>query len=139
MTTRATGTAGPEMALSSLHQGLYEQIRCVLERHLEEMRRVPLTGDLIGATAEAFTALEALAEDLKIPRFDTRTPHGSLMNAVAQLNQVMPGCALRVLWNVHHYLTTSDDDGATTRQKALGIIHDVGIRSGTHEVFPPLP
>lgn len=129
---------------------LYEHVVHVLNRHLELTRQNPLTGDLIEETVQSFEALDALVATLRVPQYDLETPEGRLMNAIARLNQQMPGVALRTLWVLHEYLATSDDDGIETRQKALGIIQNVGLPAdppgGPHEawesvlrVFPPLP
>lgn len=142
----APATAGPEMTLPSPYKDLYEHLRYTLERHLKALRQIPLTGDLIEESIHSFEVLDALVEDLKIPQYDTTTAHGRLMEAVAKLNQTMPGVALRTLGAVHRYLATSDDDAVTTRQTAMGIVQGVGLSDDQRtlgiemlKTFPPLP
>lgn len=129
---------------------LYEHVRHVLDRHLALTRTSPITGDLIEETIQSFEALDALVAPLRMPQYDLETAEGRLMDAIAQLNRQMPGVALRTLWVLHEYLSTSDDDGVRTREKALGIIQDVGLpddgrpRSSSRleplmRLFPPLP
>lgn len=131
-------------------QALYDHVVCVLGRHLDATRRIPLTGDLIEKTQQSFSALDALVAPLKVPPYDLDKPEGRLMAAIVRLNREMPGVALRTLWVLHEYLSTSDDDGVQTRQRALGIIQDLGLPGGDSErsvgawttmarVFPPLP
>jgi hypothetical protein len=126
----------PELALSGTHLDLYSHLVYVLERHLALLRTMPLTGDLIEETASSFEVLDALVEDLKVPRYDLETAHGRLMEAVATLNKSMPGVALRTLGAVYGYLATSDDDGIVTRQKAMALIQDVGLPGGA---LPSVP
>lgn len=142
----ASQEADPEMGLSPVHQDLYDHLRYVLDRHLSVLRKSPMSEDLMAEAMGAYDVLDALVEDLKIPQYDLTTAHGRLMDAVAKLNQSMPGVALRTLGAVHHYLVTSDDDGIATRQKAMAIIQGVGLtkdqqRLGTEMIstFPPLP
>jgi len=132
-----------EYVLSGMHLDLYNHLVYVLERHLDTLRLMPVTGDIVEETAKAFLALDALVEDLKIPKYDTETSEGRLMDAVARLNKSMPGVALRTLGAVYHYLATSDDDGVVTRQKAMGIIQDLGLPHDSpvtaEQILPPLP
>lgn len=125
---------------------LYDHVVHVLERHLALTRQTPVTGDLIEETVQSFQALDALVAPLRMPQYDLETAEGRLMNAIARLNQEMPGVALRTLWVLHEYLSTSDDDGVKTREEALGIIQDLGLpsRAGSGlepltRLFPPLP
>lgn len=142
--------AEPQCELPAELKDLYDHVVHVLERHLALTRQSPLTGDLIEETIQSFKALDALVATLRVPQYDLETPEGRLMDAIAGLNQQVPGVALRTLWVLHEYLATSDDGGIETREKALGIIQNVGLHSdppgGSHEVwesvlrvFPPLP
>jgi hypothetical protein len=126
---------------------LYEHVVHVLNRHLELTRQTPMTGDLIEETVQSFEALDALAAPLRVPQYDLETADGRLMDAITRLNQQMPGVALRTLWHVFEYLSTSDDDGIETRQNALGIIQNLGLPTeesrpaweSVVKIFPPLP
>lgn len=128
----------------------YVRVVHVLERHLALLRDSPLTASLRDATLESFDHLDALVSSLRIPEYDLETEEGRLMDAIAGLNQQMPGVALRTLWHVFEYLSTSDDDGIQTRQTALGIIQNLGLPPDPPEgserpwksilkLFPPLP
>lgn len=136
----------PPFELPSPLRELHGQIVEVLERHLGMTRQTPLTGDLIDQTLRSFDALEALVAPLRLPKYDLETPDGRLMDAIATLTKQMPGVALHTLWRLHEYLATSDDDGVRTRERALGIIQDLGLPQGARKgssgplpVFPPLP
>lgn len=129
---------------------LYNHIVHVLEKHLETTRKQPLTGGLIEETLQSFAALDALVAPLRVPAYDPETAEGRLMFAIARVNREMPGVALRTLWLVHEYLSTSDDGGVQTRERALGIIQGLGLPDGdaalskgawntVARVFPPLP
>lgn len=129
---------------------LYDHVVYVLDRHLALTRPTPLTGDLIDATLSSFEALQALVAPMRLPQYDVQTPQGRLMDSIGRLNQQMPGVALRTLWNLHEYLSTSDDDGIRTRERALGIIENIGLpdecggssgksRKSLLRAFPPLP
>jgi hypothetical protein len=126
---------------------LYDHVVHVLNRHLELTRQNPMTGDLIEETVQSFEALDALVAPLRVPQYDLETADGRLMDAVARLNQQIPGVALRTLWHVFEYLSTSDDDGIETRQTALGIIQNLGLPAedsgpaweSVVKIFPPLP
>jgi hypothetical protein len=142
----APETVPQELGLAGAHKDLYEHLRNVLERHMDSLRKMPLTGDLINETVHAFDDLDALVEDLKVPQYDLETAHGRLLSAVAALNKTMPGVALRTLNAVYRYLATSDDDGVTTRETAMGIIRGVGLTKDQQllgdemvKIFPPLP
>lgn len=134
--------ADPERVLPPEQQDLYDHLKHVLDLHLEYLRKTPLVGDLIEETTGALDVLDALVADLKIDYYDPATAHGRLMNAIGRLNKTIPGVALRTLAAVNHYLATSDDDGVTTREKAMGIISDVGLTedgAAMLKTFPPLP
>lgn len=143
METNSAETPPPEQVLSGVHRDLYEHLKYVLEHHLASLRLSPITGDIVEETAKAFDVLDALVEDLKVPKYDLATAEGRLLNAVAQLNKTMPGVALRTLSAVYHYLATSDDDGIITRQKAMCIIQELGLPDGSlltgKQIMPPLP
>lgn len=135
--------------LPSPLRDLYDHVVHVLDRHLAITRPTPLTSDLVDETLHSFQALDALVEPLRLPQFDLQTADGRLMDAVCRLNQQIPGVALRTLWHVFEYLSTSDDDGVETRRKALRIIQNLGLpvrdeltRVRWEEIvsiFPPLP
>lgn len=141
----------PPFDLPPTQKALYEQVVKVLDRHLGLTRSTPLTGDLIEQTLQSFQALEDLVAPLRMPQYDEGTAEGRLMQAIALLNQKIPGVALRTLWHLHEYLATSDDDGVRTREKALGILQDLGLPEGDAarrsrsvleplmRTFPPLP
>lgn len=143
METNSAETPPAEQVLSGVHLDLYEHLKYVLERHLDSLRLNPVTGDIVEETAKAFCVLDALVEDLKVPKYDLDTAEGRLLDAVAKLNKSMPNVALRTLGAVYHYLATSDDDGIITRQKAMGIIQDLGLPNGAlltgEQIMPPLP
>lgn len=135
---------GPPLVLPPEQQDLYDHLVRVLEMYQSYLRRNVPTGDLVEEAGQAFLALDELVAPLRMPEFDTDTAQGRLMAAVARINREMPGVALRTLWRVHEYLSTSDDDGVVTRERALGIIQDLGLKgdgvSSTRlPVFPPLP
>lgn len=141
---------GGRVVLPADAQERYNYLVRVLEQHLALVRETPLTTYLVEETLNSFEVLAALVEPLKVPHYDLRTSEGRLMSAIAQLNRQIPGVALRTLWHLHEYLATSDDDGVRTREKALGIIQDLGLRSDDEEgssgawkalvrLFPPLP
>lgn len=142
--------SAPSIELPADLRAHHDHLVQVLERHLAITRHTPLTGDLIERTLNSFDALAALVEPLRVPAYDLETAEGRLMDAVTRLNQQMPGVALRTLWAVHEYLSTSDDDGVRTRERALRIIQDLGLPEGARaeaedtwrklvKLFPPLP
>lgn len=129
---------------------LYDHVVHVLDRHLALTRPTPMTADLVEETLHSFDVLRELVQPLIVPQYDLETPGGRLMSAIAQLNQQIPGVALRTLWHLHEYLSTSDDGGIQTRERALSIIQNLGLPEEPQErpegvwraltaLFPPLP